>query len=204
MPVIGVDFDNTLVSYDALFQELALENGLIQFGTPQEKRIVRDTVRTLENGEILWQKLQAEAYGPAMGRAQIIPGVHQFLAYCKKNNISLKVVSHKTRRATQDSTDTDLREAAFTWMTAHNFFDQTTSPLHPSDVFFEPTRQAKIERITELGCSLFIDDLIELFLEPSFPAHVGQILFATETPIDFTNFTTHHWREIISHIDRNI
>jgi hypothetical protein len=45
-------------------------------------------------------------------------------------------------------------------------------------VYFESTRREKIQRLTELQCTHFIDDLEETFLEDSFPANVDKILFA--------------------------
>ena len=65
-----------------------------------------------------------------------------------------------------------------TWMRNHGFFDSDGLGLSENDVYFESTRIEKIERIKKLGCTHFIDDLEELFLEESFPGHVGKILFA--------------------------
>jgi hypothetical protein len=44
------------------------------------------------------------------------------------------------------------------------------------DVYFEDTQADKIARLTEIGCSWFIDDLEEIFDHPDFPPHVGRIL----------------------------
>lgn len=202
MPVIGVDFDNTLVSYDALFWELALERSLISPETDACKQAVRDAVRQLEAGEIRWQKLQAEAYGPSMHKARIIPGVRRFLALCKKKRLPVSIVSHKTRRAAQDTTGTDLRAMALSWMTQHGFFDDATSPLRKEDVHFESTREKKIERIQSIGCDVFIDDLPELFLTPSFPADVRKILFAKVAHPDCDCLVLHDWNAIIDELSR--
>ena len=53
--------------------------------------------------------------------------------------------------------------------------------LDPADVFFEKTRGEKIDRIKRLGCTHFIDDLVETFLEPSWPASVQRILYRPRT-----------------------
>jgi hypothetical protein len=42
------------------------------------------------------------------------------------------------------------------------------------------TRAAKIQRIRELRCDVFIDDLPELLLDPQFPAQTRRILFAPQ------------------------
>ena len=61
---IGVDFDNTIVQYDELMYEIAAGWGAIPVGTPRNKKQIRDCLRQKTNGEIVWQRLQAEAYGP--------------------------------------------------------------------------------------------------------------------------------------------
>src|SRR5436190_2214352 len=113
--VIGVDFDNTLVSYDELFEQLVRERGLI---TGTGKKVVRDQIRQIPNGEIEWQKLQGIAYGPRMAEAKVIEGVPQFFAACRKRGIPVHIISHKTEFANYDDTRTNLRQTALAWMRA--------------------------------------------------------------------------------------
>ncbi len=92
--------------------------------------------------------------------------------------IAIYIISHKTRYANLDETRTNLRKAALNWMTQHHFFDSQHLGLKRSNVFFESTRIEKIARIKKLGCTHFIDDLEETFMETSFPANVKKILYA--------------------------
>ena len=56
-PLIGLDFDNTLISYDQLFFACALECGLIPESLSADKIAVRDHLR--ESGrEDMWTRLQ--------------------------------------------------------------------------------------------------------------------------------------------------
>jgi hypothetical protein len=71
----------------------------------------------------------------------------------------------------------DLRRAALDWMKAQNLFEPGTG-LSPQQVFFESTREEKVERIRALGCTHFIDDLAEVFAEPGFPRDAAKLLFA--------------------------
>lgn len=71
---IGVDFDNTLACYDALFAGLAREEGLLTHTPPGGKRRVRDAVRKLPDGELAWRRLQGLAYGRHMARATLVSG----------------------------------------------------------------------------------------------------------------------------------
>jgi len=49
--IIGIDFDNTIASYDEPMHRLAVERGLISSGLPKNKKLIRDTIRALEDDE---------------------------------------------------------------------------------------------------------------------------------------------------------
>jgi hypothetical protein len=181
---IGIDFDNTIVSYDALMRRVAVDRGLIDEAEGRTKRDVRDRIRQLPDGDVEWQKLQALVYGPLMRDAQPITGVEEFIRRCRHAGIPVFIVSHKTEYAGYDETRTNLRTAALEWMTMHHFFEPDGLDLGRDNVYFESTRTDKIDRIRRIGCSHFIDDLEEVFLEPSFPADVQKILYAPQaTPV---------------------
>src|SRR5262245_60377922 len=116
--VLGVDFDNTIATYDGLFHRLAVERGLIGGDVPCRKRHVRDAVRRLEDGESHWQRLQALAYGPHMADADMAEGVAGFLVRCLHSNTPVHVVSHRTAYAAADPAGVALRDAALQWMRA--------------------------------------------------------------------------------------
>ncbi|HUI07363.1 MAG TPA: phosphotransferase [Verrucomicrobiae bacterium] len=176
--VIGVDFDNTIVSYDDLLRQLAQERGLIDTRSLTGKKSIRDRIRRLPDGEIEWQKLQALLYGSRMSEAQLIAGVPEFFRACRQRHVHAVIVSHKTERSGYDDTHANLREAALSWMKAHGFFDPDGLGLRPEDVHFASTRAEKIEAIKRLGCTVFVDDLEETYLEPSFPPEIEKVLFA--------------------------
>jgi hypothetical protein len=181
-PTIGIDFDNTIVGYDELMYRIAVERGLIDGDGDGDgdrtKRVVRDRIRRLADGEVEWQKLQALAYGPLISEARLLEGADEFIRRCRDAGMTVVIVSHKTEYASCDETRTNLRTAAIEWMAAHRVFDRDGLGLDRDAVFFESTRAAKIGRIKAVGCSHFIDDLEEVFLEPSFPSGVHKILYA--------------------------
>jgi len=176
--IIGVDFDNTIVSYDDLMHRLAVEKGWISPEVSKSKKQIRDSIRQLPNGEIEWQKLQAIAYGCQMQEAKLIEGVQAFFKLCQQHQVKAYIVSHKTEYANYDETRTSLREAALKWMNNNGFFSETGLGLSAEQVYFEATRIKKIERIKQLKCTDFIDDLEETFLEKAFPEKVNKILYA--------------------------
>jgi hypothetical protein len=183
-PVVGIDLDNTLVSYDHVLHRAAVNRGLIGAGTDVGKRAVRDEIRLGPGGEVEWQKLQALVYGPLMPQARMVAGVCEFVRACRDRRLTVYVVSHKTEFAGYDETRTNLRQAALDWMRAQRFFDAEGLGLEPADVFFESTRDEKIERIRLLGCTHFIDDLEEVLVDPAFPARIVKILYAPDAALD--------------------
>ncbi len=180
---IGIDFDNTIVGYDEVMYRIASQRGLVGSDGDRTKRAVRDRIRRLPDGEIEWQKLQALAYGPLIVEARLLEGADEFIRRCRRAGIAVFIVSHKTRFANYDETRTDLRAAAMEWMTGQRFFEPDGLDLGRGNVYFESTRADKIARIEQVGCSHFIDDLEEVFLEPSFPCGVQKILYAPEASL---------------------
>lgn len=179
---IGVDFDNTLVSYDDLIFRVAIERGLIGLQTAPIKKCVRDSVWRLPSGEIEWQKMQAVVYGPRINEAVPAPGSIRFLKECARHGLKVKIVSHKTDFANYDETGTNLRCAALSWLIQHEYFEASALNLTHDDVYFESTRKEKLSRIGNLGCNIFIDDLEETFLEESFPVGVEKLLYSLVVP----------------------
>ena len=178
--VVGIDFDNTIATYDRMFHHLAVERGLIEREVPISKRHVRDAVRLREDGESHWQRLQASAYGTHMADAAMAPGVAEFLARCRDCAMPVYVISHRTRHAALDQSRVPLREAAVDWMRARGLFGAQGLGIREDRVFFESTRAEKIARIASVACTHFIDDLQEVLLEPDFPTGVVKVLYAPD------------------------
>lgn len=176
--ILGVDFDNTVVSYDDIMHETAVQFGLIQPHVKKSKKEIRDTIRQQPDGERRWQKVQTFVYGRGMLQAVLIEGVSDFFNACRKSRIRVYIISHKTSCAANGEEGVDFRQTAKTWMKENGFFDKDRLGLPPDHLYFASTRQEKIGRIQELGCTHFIDDLEETFLEPSFPWNVEKILYS--------------------------
>ena len=78
---IGIDFDNTIITYDDVFRVVARRRGLIGDGFGgRSKQAIRDHIRLLPEGEIRWQRLQGQVYGKGIAEATMFPGVAAFLA----------------------------------------------------------------------------------------------------------------------------
>lgn len=173
---IGLDFDNTLVSYDSLLAKIVKEFGWV--GDVTGKRAIRNALRESSLGDIGWQRLQGMIYGHRMDEAEIIVGVPEFLQACQRNGTTIKIISHKTEFAGIDPTHTPLREAALAWMNDQGFFG--SFGIRPENVIFAATKAEKIENIGRAAVSIFIDDLEEILADPGFPEGVQRILFTPE------------------------
>ena len=174
---VGIDFDNTIISYDELFYEVAVSSKLANPSVRPFKNDIRAYVRSLDNGEIAWQKLQLEVYGRYIDKAPVSPMFEEFLDYCKDANVEVFVVSHKTQFAAQDDNrEYDLIAHAKEWLLKNKIVSDA-GPIKKENIFFEPTRSKKIGRIADIGCDIFIDDLYEVLQDDSFPVASAPWLF---------------------------
>ncbi len=196
---IGIDFDNTIIDYGDLFYNCAIN----QFGMPSniiaEKSAIRSYFWSLPGGNTLWTELQGIVYGEKILEAVPSSGLDEFLNICNEHQVPWCIISHKSEFPAL-GTKVNLREAAFEWLTANNFFAPSGFGLKRSSVFFETTKNFKLMRIETENCSLFIDDLPDIFNDAHFPANVIKILYTKEDlePKDVT--ICKEWESIVNSI----
>ncbi len=201
--IVGIDFDNTLIDYDSVFYKTAIELNFISPDHNSSKRKIRDTIRLLAEGEKKWQKLQAIVYGINIKNATLYEGVNDFIEKCCNKNIRTYIISHKTEYAAYSEEKINLRAAALCWMQEERLF--SSSAINPQNVFFESSRQKKVAKIKDLGCTYFIDDLEETFLEVDFPDKVTKIFFNPhQYPVSLCGVeVSHSWSNIAGYIFNN-
>lgn len=194
---IGIDFDNTIICYDKVFCELAKEWQLVDSDYQSSKQSLRDTIRTLENGELIWQRLQGKVYGEHIEKAELFEGFKEFISTANQY-ADLFIISHKTEFGHFDEKRISLRDAALRWLDNQNFFKSGPHYIPKTNIFFEATREEKLERIRALKCTHFIDDLIEVLDAPGFPEEIKSFLFQpqtlTATPYKLNSFS--NWKDI--------
>ncbi|HJN10024.1 MAG: hypothetical protein QGH33_14435 [Pirellulaceae bacterium] len=173
--IVGIDFDNTIVCYDGLFYEAAVEREMIPVDTPPTKEAVRGFLRAAGREDV-WTELQGLVYGHEIRRAKPFAGAAAFLARCLDERVTVNVISHRTRQPFIGPA-IDMHQAAHDWLDAQHWFTDTTHGLDHERVFLEATRSDKLARIAAVGCDVFIDDLPDLLAEPEFPSGVERVLF---------------------------
>lgn len=167
---IGLDFDNTIVSYDDLFRRVAVEQQLVPESIPASKTEVRNYLRKIGR-EDAWTAMQGVVYGKRMSEAKAFPGVVDFIRACHRASIPLFIASHRTKFPIVGE-QFDLHAAAREWLRLQGIPDF----IPGETIHFELTKDAKLERIKSLGPTHFIDDLPEFLTMPGFPP-AQRILF---------------------------
>ena len=151
--IIGLDFDNTIISYQKIFYKLALKKKIIPKNISKEKNSVKKYLlaKNLENE---WTQIQGEAYGSEIVYAKPYPGLIEFLKYIKKNKFKVYIVSHKTIYPYKGE-KINLRNSAFEWIKQYDIIKY----IPKRNIYFENSINSKVRKIKQLKCDLFIDDL---------------------------------------------
>ncbi len=175
--IIGIDFDNTIISYDMAFHKIALSRKLI---TCDDKvRISKEAVReflVFSGKEKEWTELQGYVYGKEIFSAKPYEGVLEVIDDLLQKNHSVHIISHKTQFPYLGP-KYDLHQSAKNWIEQF-FCDGKEMSKHTKlTVTFNKTIEEKINCIKEKQCEIFIDDLLTVFNHPSFPQNLMKILF---------------------------
>ena len=194
--MIGLDLDNTIACYDTVFQELAVETGVVQGTWSGSRGALRRTIRETR-GDATWAMLQARVYGSEFRRVAPFPGALDCVRALQQRGLPVAIVSHKTRVAAAD-TSCDLHVQAWQWLGACGLLREPPNGVPRERVFFEETRDQKVARIGELRCSHFVDDLPEVFDHAGFPSTTVRVLFdpARECAGRGNAVVFHDWRGI--------
>lgn len=157
MQKLGLDFDNTLISYDLIFYETAREFKLIPKDIKKSKNAVRNYLIN-KNEEKKFTELQGEVYGSKIINAEQTSGMFEALKFIQDKGYELAIVSHKTKNPIIGP-KYNLHKSALNWLERNKFFDKEGLSMNKNNVFFEPTKEEKVKRIESIGCTHFIDDL---------------------------------------------
>jgi len=192
--VLGLDFDNTIIKYDELFHRVAFEKNLIPADLPKEKNTVRNYLRE-KNIEDEWTIIQGEVYGDRIKEAIPFEGMLETLEKLRIKKIPINIISHKTR-VPYLGPKIDLHAAAINWMKINHFFDSDGLNFTLPQIYFEETKEEKIDRIVSTGCTHYVDDLPEIL--EMIPNGIKKIIFSPNGSEKYDeNWTViNSWKEL--------
>lgn len=201
---IGVDLDNTLIDYAAVFHPVAEHLGLLERGLAyRTKASIKAYLIAQDPSEASWMRLQGQIYGRHIGKARVYPGAIACLAAARAKGARVSIVSHKTQQGHFDPDQVDLRQAALDWLSANGLFERDGAGIIPDDVHFTDTRDAKLACIARIGCDIFVDDLREVLTDARFPAGVEPLWLAGDqadrAPAGLVAYRS--WHEIKARLD---
>ena len=200
--IIGLDFDNTIVSYDSLFHKVSVEQNLINETFEVNKIKIRDYLRSL-NKEDAWTEMQGYVYGYRMQEAEPFPYIKDFFLKTTELGHNIYIISHKTKYPFLGE-KYDLHEAAKNWIRKH-LVQHANSRFTLENCYFEATKDDKVKKINEMNCDIYIDDLPEILENKYFPKNCNKILFDPENNYhenSFKNITIKKsWHQIINEIN---
>jgi len=176
MKNIGLDFDNTLVLYDQIFYDYALEKNLIPNNIGKSKKSVRDFLLK-NNQEEIFTEMQGVIYGELIYDAPVQKDLRENLYKLINHGYKISIISHKTKYPIKGK-KIDLHKSALDWLINNKFLDKDIVGIEEKNIFFEDTLEKKIKKINELKCDIFIDDLHKVLnlLNPS----IHKILFCNK------------------------
>ena len=191
--IIGIDFDNTIIKYDELFYKISLEKNLIPSNIIKDKNTIRNFLRD-HSKEDEWTLMQGEVYGERIKEAMPFPSMKRTILKLKSMNVPLKIISHKTKFPYLGPKK-NLHTAARGWLKRNEFFDSELN-FKNDDIFFETTKEKKVERIISSGCTHYIDDLPEIL--EMIPSSIKKIYFSPLEDPKGHNFTMiSKWNQLL-------
>src|SRR5262249_12349506 len=125
----------------------------------------------------------------------------EFFIWASDHDIESVIISHKTQYPFVGPR-CDLHQSARNWI-RDKLSTAKGALLFEDRVYFETSKEAKLARVRQKQCDVFVDDLPEVLLETAFPGNVRRILFdpaGHHKKIDGLLVVT-HWKDIRAHLE---
>ena len=190
--IIGFDFDNTIIDYSKAFKFL-INKKIKKKGLNLNKDTLKNfLIKNKKENE--WTVIQGEVYGKYIIEAKLYKGFIKLFKYLLKKNIKIFIVSHKTKYPYLGE-KINLRKAATKWIQKNIINRNKNLNFSMKNVYFENSLEKKINRIVNLKCDIFIDDLPQIL--NLLPKNVDKFLFnPTAKKIFKKNYKTiNSWKQ---------
>lgn len=173
--IIGIDFDNTIADYTGVFYDVATDLGWLPTNVGTSKNEVKSYF--IDNDiEDKWTELQGIVYGKEITRAKPYANCVEVLKQLHAQGHQLYIISHKTKYPIIGE-KVNFHIAATNWLKANAIIGQENSPVSNENVFFNETKEQKLDRAGHLKCDVFLDDLPSILQHEKFPQNCQGVLF---------------------------
>ncbi|MBL4865619.1 MAG: hypothetical protein JKY67_04505 [Pseudomonadales bacterium] len=177
---VGIDFENTMVDYDGLFYQLALERKDVDFdpsisltNPAPTKETLRDQL--INNGLThRWLELQKIVYGSRVLEAMPYTGLIRFLALCKEHSVECVLVCHHSPRVFKNA---NFNEMLLAWLSKYGVSKYLHGQSLTEKLYISSTQEDMAQLVSKLGCTHFVSNGMSLFGLEEFPAGVSRFLF---------------------------
>jgi hypothetical protein len=187
-----LDLDNTLINYGPAYGFLLSE--VLKEERYESQSFDKESAKRLileRKGNLEWTEAQGKLYSKYLSHAEFFPGAFDFLREARISGYDVVIVSHKTKFP-YEGERVDLQACAISWLQSRLPSDILHLEIS-ENLFFEETKKAKIDRISELGCEVFVDDLEEILRD--LPLRIMRILFRGSSD-DEDLVTATSWLEV--------
>jgi hypothetical protein len=173
-PRFGFDLDNTIIDY-----RISVKKYCVNAKIPVQDEItnLRSYLRNIDPSDLKWQEAQSWLYIDGLQYAKLSDGIVDLCVYLLSKNIDIFIVSHKTNRTQDCFGGRDLFSPVVNWIEYSNINDFFNVD---KNIYFMPTRDAKIQKIKQLDLKWFVDDLLEVLLDKNFPPHTSKYLLSSK------------------------
>ncbi|MCF6434689.1 HAD family hydrolase [Pseudoalteromonas sp. MMG022] len=176
---LGIDFDNTIANYTGVFHRVAHQLGWMPEHIGHSKEQVKQYFFD-QNNEAQWTQLQGIVYGEKINEASPFPHCLEVLKALQAQGHELFLISHKTQYPFIGK-KVDLHEAARNWLVDQGLLGGDDAVFCDNRIFFNTTKEQKLERVATLQIDVFVDDLESILLAESFPSTTIGVLFAEQS-----------------------
>ena len=187
---LGIDLDNTIISYDDLIHNLAKKKfpKIRLSKNIRLKKIIKNKIIKFYNND-QWTKLQGIIYGEKILEAKLFNNFKEGIQKLK-DEFEIFIISHKTNKAAIGK-NINLRSAAKKFLKKNDISFCKNELINRNKILFASTQKEKIKLIKNNGIDIFIDDL-DIVLQ-ALPNQIKKIHFSKKK-YKFENF--YDWKKI--------
>ena len=191
---IGIDLDNTIISYDELFFKHALKEKLIPKNFSKKREKIRNYIKR-KISVLKWKKLQSLVYSKYLNEAKVQKGFIEFIKLISNRDFEYCIISHKTKYP-YIGKKINLHKISKEWINKNINIKINKKKSIIKKIYFETTEAKKIQRIIKEKCNYFIDDLPSILNK--LPSRINKILLDPKNTnnINLKYLKINKWKQI--------